>query len=53
LNGEVVNATQYEMVNKFGVHQSNLIEVIAGKRKSVDGWTLLIIHNSHSILHLQ
>ena len=41
-SSEVVNATQYEMVERFRVHQSNLIEVIAGKRKSVNGWILLI-----------
>lgn len=42
LSGDIVSATQYEMVEKFGIHQSNLIQVISGKRKSVNGWTLVI-----------
>jgi hypothetical protein len=39
-SGNIVSATQYEMVKNFSVHQSNLIEVISGKRKSVNGWSL-------------
>jgi hypothetical protein len=40
-SGDIVSATQYEMVKNFSVHQSNLVEVIAGKRKSVNGWSVV------------
>jgi hypothetical protein len=39
--GQIITATQYEMANTYNVHQSNLIEVIRGKRKSVSGWQIV------------
>lgn len=41
ITGEVVIATQYDMVKRYNLNNGNLSSVTSGKRKSTGGWSLL------------